>query len=97
MKLNCGDRIAYSAAFLKSVSGDRAMAERRATYLGPYPLLPKTHAYVRWDDQEARIATGAGDYACPDYCAEVRANGSVVALKAIAKVGSARFADTYAG
>lgn len=92
-KLSPGDRIAYSASFLKCTGQFSGPApQRRGTYLGTYAPLPKSHGRVRWDDQEERIAAKAGQFAEADYCAHVRAEGELVALSAIAKVGSARFA-----
>lgn len=88
-----GARVAYSASHLKNTgqyTGSASM--RRGTFLGLYPGLEKSHGRVRWDDEAEYIAAGVGQYAEADYCAEVVANGSLVALCAIAVVNSARFA-----
>lgn len=92
-RLTAGDRIAYAASFLRNTGQFSGSApQRRGTYLGPYAGMPKTHGCVRWDDREERIAAGLGQFGEADYCEHVRANGELVALSAIAKVGSARFA-----
>ena len=90
-----GDRVAYSASYLRNTGQFTGTApQRRGTYLGPYEGMPKTHCRVRWDDQEARIAAGVGQFAEADYCDHVRAEGELVALRAIARVGSARFSHS---
>lgn len=92
-KLIEGDRIAYAAKFLKNTGQFSGSApQRRGTFLGVYPAMSKTHGFVRWDDQEERIAAGAGQFGEADYCEHVRRHGELVALSAIAKIGSARFA-----
>lgn len=92
-KLNPGDRVAYAASFLRNTGQFTGSApQRRGTYLGAYAGMEKTHGRVRWDDQEERIASGLGQFGEADYCEHVRAHGELVALSAIAKVGSARFA-----
>lgn len=87
-----GDRVAYSAAFLKNTGQFAGYApQRRGTFASYYEGSP-AHAYVHWDDEAERIAAGQGDFAEMDYCEHVKAHGSLVALSAIAKVGSARYA-----
>ena len=49
-------------------------------------------ARVRWGDEEARIAEGAGNYAEEDYCADIRGHGSLVCEKNICRAGSDKFA-----
>jgi hypothetical protein len=93
-KLVPGARVGYAAKFLRDIgafSGDTP--QRRGTYLGPFKGMEKTHGRVQWDDIEHVIATGGGQYDDPEYVANVRKNGSLVALSAIAVVGSLRFVD----
>lgn len=91
--LQAGDRIAYAAKFLKNIGAfSGSTPQRRGVFVGMWEGAPKTHARVRWDDIEDVIATGEGQYADPEYVADIRAHGSLVALSAIAKVGSPRFA-----
>ncbi len=92
-KFQPGDRVALAAKFLKDTrqfTGNAA--QRRGTFAGYWPGMEKTHGFVHWDDEAEMIASGKGQYAEQDYCDHVRTNGSGVALSAIAKVGSARFA-----
>jgi hypothetical protein len=90
--LNPGDRIALTAAFLKNTGQQTGNAgARRGTYLGPQPGMP-AYGRVRWDDAEDMIASGQGSYAELDFCEDVRANGNLICLKNIARVGSAAFA-----
>ncbi len=91
--LKAGDRIAYAAAFLKAIGADYNLAQRRGTFVGfEGPIFGRVH----WDDEDARIAAREGQYAEQDYCDDVRERGSLVGLKSICRVGTARFADTYA-
>ena len=87
--LVAGDRVALTAKFLKNTgqfTGDAGA--RRATFI----KYEGDFARVRWDDIEATIASGRGQYAEQDYCDDVRANGSMVHADNICKVGSAAFA-----
>lgn len=92
-----GDRIAYAAKFLRNTGQFTGSApQRRGTYLGQNTDRGKPDpdfARVRWDDIEALIASGQGQYGDPEYVAEIRANGSLVHINNIAKVGSPRFAS----
>lgn len=91
MKRNliAGDRVALSAKFLKNTGQFTGPAgARRGTFI----KYEGDFARVHWDDIEEYIAAGRGDYAEPDYCAEVRANGSMVHAGNLAKVNSAAFA-----
>jgi len=93
MRLQPGDRVAYAASYLRSTGQFTGPApQRRGTFLGVYDAMPKTHGRVHWDDQEERIAAGAGQFGEADYRDHVRANGELVSLSAIARVGSPRFA-----
>lgn len=91
--LAAGDRIAYTAKWLKNTghfTGD--VPQRRGTYIGPASGFPPNFGRAKWDDIEAVIATGEGQYGDPEYVADVRAHGSLINVNNIAKVGSARFA-----
>lgn len=90
-KLQPGDCIAYAAKFLKN-TGDfsHASASRRGVLLSLDPGL-KNYGRVKWDDFESRAAHYAEQYG-EDYVAEARANGQLVCLSNVAKVGSPRFA-----
>jgi hypothetical protein len=86
-----GDRVAYAAKFLKNTGQFTGNAGfRRGTFVQVEPRLP-SHGRVRWDDFEAGAAAYAKSYG-EDYVEDARANGQLVALSNIAKVGSARFA-----
>lgn len=91
--LVAGDRIAYTAKFLKNTgqylgpSGDR-----RGTYIGPALGFPPHFCRVRWDDIEAIIASGEGQFGDAEYVAGVRADGSLMHSGNIAKVNSPKFA-----
>ncbi len=91
-KLQQGDRIAYAAKFLKD-TGQQAGngGSRRGTFIAMDPMGPN-FCRVTWDDIDAVIASGQGQYGEADYCEHVKKHGSLVNLTAIAKVGSARFA-----
>jgi len=91
-KFTAGDRIAYAASFLKSISAGRDTAQRRGTYLGPFAGLPG-YSRMRWDDEETMLAACDQD---DDYKADIRAHGSLICDKNIARVGSVRFADAAA-
>lgn len=89
--LSAGDQIAYAAKHLRNTgqfTGDAP--KRRGVFIKVCDHTP-THAYVRWDDFEARADYYAKQYG-DDYVADARAHGQLVALSAIAKVGSPRFA-----
>lgn len=94
--LQPGDRVAYAAKWLKNTGHfSGPIPFRRGTFVGLEKTAPKTHGRVKWDDIESYIAAGQNEesqYSDPEYVAEIRANGSLVALSAIAKVGSPRFA-----
>ena len=88
-----GDRIAYAAKFLRDTGQYTGNAsQRRGTYLGDYSHMPATHGCVRWDDMEEMISMGKGQYADPEYVAEIRKHGQCVGKVSIARVGSSRFA-----
>lgn len=86
-KFQTGDRVAFSAAFLRDTGQQAGPAGfRRGTYIGVAAGWP-AHARVKWDDDDARIASGVGQYGDPEYAADVRLNGSIAAFDALAKVG----------
>lgn len=93
-KLVPGARVGYAAKFLRNTGQfTGSVPQRRGTYVGPFKGMEKTHARVKWDDIEQVIGGGGGQYDDDEYVADVRANGSVVALSAIAVVGTLRFVD----
>ena len=89
-----GDRVAFSASFLKSTGQFTGpSATRRGTYAGPaLPGFPSSYGRVHWDDTPQRIAEKSGNFCEADYCEVIARDGSHVPLANIAKVGSARFA-----
>lgn len=86
-----GDRVAYAAKFLRSISAFTGGApQRRGTYLGDDPT--PSYGRVRWDDFEAcaaRLATQWGE----DYVEDARQHGQLVHKTNVARVGSPRFAS----
>ena len=87
--LVAGDTVALSAKFLKNTGQFTGPAgARRGTFI----KYDGDFARVHWHDIDALIAAGRSDYAEPDYCAEVKANGSMVHAGNLCKVGSAAFA-----
>jgi len=92
-KLNPGDRIGYSASFLKSICAGYETAQARGVYVGAYAAMPDKFGRVHWDDEAARIKARQGCFIEQDYCDEVKANGSLVALANIARFGSTSFND----
>jgi hypothetical protein len=94
-KLAPGDRVAYTAAFLKSTAQHTGGApRRRGTFLECWKPNPD-YARVRWDDFEEHAAYYAKQWG-EDYVADAREHGQLVHAKNIAKVGSYRFALTCA-
>lgn len=92
-KLQAGDRVAYTARYLRdSCQQAGAVPLRRGTYAGPYAGA-KGYSLVKWDDTAVRIAARSGQYADPEYAQWALANGEMCPDAIIAKVGSARYAD----
>ena len=90
--LNIGDRVAFSAKFCRSTGQHTGRTPHiRGTFVRVMPGCP-THGYVHWDDEAERIASKSGQFGEADYCEHVAANGELVALANICRVGSARFA-----
>ena len=92
-KLKPGDRIGYAASFLRNICASYDTAQRRGVYVGPYESMPDKFGRVHWDDESALIAPRQGEYSEQDYCDEIKAKGSLVALSAIARIGSLSFVD----
>jgi hypothetical protein len=94
IKLKSGDRVAFSAAHVKNTRMSYDKAQRRGTFMAPEG--DGNLCRVRWDDEAAMLASGEGYFSQPDYCDDVRANGSLVNMGVICHVKSAKFADTFA-
>ena len=93
-KLQPGDRVAYSAYFLRQISAHTGcMPFRQGHYLGPDPVAPATHSRVFWDDIPKLIAAKRGYYGSEDFAEECTKNGEMVATSAIARVGSAKYSS----
>ncbi|WP_316196630.1 hypothetical protein [Bradyrhizobium sp. SZCCHNS3053] len=94
-KLQTGDRVAYSAAFLKNTAQHTGFApQRRGTFVKLWESNPD-FARVKWDDFEASVPQLIRSYDA-DYVADAREHGQLVHIKNVAKVGSAAFALTCA-
>lgn len=91
-KFTPGARVAYAARHLKNTGQQTGPAgARRGTFVKVDAMgLPWVR--VNWDDTPARLASGQGNFAETDYCADVRAHGELANITALAVVGSARFA-----
>ena len=60
--LTIGDRVAYSAKFLRSICDySHASASKRGTVLAIRPLAGSKHAHVKikWDDDDDELRAGA--------------------------------------
>jgi hypothetical protein len=91
-KLTTGDRIAYAAKFLRNTGQFTGPSgARRGTFASYWSADPQ-FARVHWDDEAQMIASKQGQFGDPEYCEDVRQNGSLVHSNNIAKVGSPRFA-----
>ena len=89
--LNPGDKIAFTASFLKNTGQFTGTSGARRGVYVKADRMPG-FARVRWGDEETRIAEGVGNYAEADYCADIREHGSLVCEKNICRVGSDKFA-----
>jgi hypothetical protein len=87
--LQPGDRVAYSAKFLRNTCQFSGAAPQRRGSFVQYD--PNGFGRVHWDDEAQRIAEQEGQFADQDYCNEIAAHGSLVHANNIAKVGSPRF------
>lgn len=88
--LNAGDRVAYSAKMLRDTRQQTGNAgARRGTFAGFSGTMG--WGRVKWDNFEHGASRLAELYGA-DYVDDARQNGQLVALSAIAKVGSPRFA-----
>jgi hypothetical protein len=92
---NIGDRVAYTAKFLKNIGAFTGSFGQRRGTLVAVPSGRDELARVRWDDFESNAKHLAEQYG-DDYVEDARNNGQMVNINNIAKVGSARFADTFA-
>ena len=52
-----GDRVGYTAKFLKSIQGDYHTSMRRATVLADCPDLGAEYVRVQWEDQDEPSVT----------------------------------------
>lgn len=92
--LAAGDRVAFSANFVRSTGQyTTGAANQRATFLGQDDQLGDPFVRVRWDHQPAILDTHRDD---PKHCADILAKGSIVNVHNLARVGSLRFADASA-
>ena len=92
VKLKIGDRVAYSAPFLKRM---KIHSGRAAFARGALLSVDACGKYcrVRWDDEAGYLALADQD---ADWKDDVRTNGQLAYLSDLARIGSAAFADTYA-
>jgi len=88
-----GDRVAYTAKFLKNIGAHAGSAPERRGLLVKFDEVSPGFARVKWEDFEARSAELAARYG-QDYVDDVRANGALVNRDVITKVGSSRFGCT---
>jgi len=83
--VTAGDRVAYTARFVRDAGGGlHETGARRGTVIRLDPPL----VYVRWDDEDL-----TGYDADPELRDFVRDHGQPVHLANVCKVGSVRFAD----
>lgn len=93
-ELKAGDVVAYTARYLKASGADYGTAQRRGVFVAHKSEIGDGEfCYVHWNDEEAFLKEYAID---PEYCADVRARGSLCRSTNICKVGGALFSDTYA-
>ncbi len=84
---NPGDRVAYNVRFLKDTGQQVGSGGfRRGTFVGPYSASA-AHGRVKWDDLFTPEAASLAKCYGEDWLDDARANGAVVALSALAKVG----------
>lgn len=89
---SAGDRVAFSAKFCSLTGQHTGRAPQiQGTFVRVMPGCP-THGYVHWDDEAERIARAEGNFVEADYRDHVAANGELVALANICRVGSPRYA-----
>jgi hypothetical protein len=90
--LVAGDRVAYTAKHLRNTGQLTGSASsRRGTYLRECSWSDN-YCHVMWDDTDYQIANKIGDFVEPDYCEEIKKNGSPAPIGIICKIGSAKFA-----
>lgn len=85
-KFQAGDRVALSAQFLKS-TGQRTgfAAHRRGSFL---KIEGTEFARVRWDDEGEVLYSAMALQWGNDYADDIRANGSLININNLAKVGA---------
>jgi hypothetical protein len=93
--LNPGDRVAYSAAFIKQIQADYWTTQRRGTfvkYISAWGPSTSACAIVKWDDQDAALSKKIGCFADDDYVQHtLEHGGTLVNSSVIAKHGSSAF------
>ena len=88
--LKPGDRIGYTAKHLRNTGNfSNAAAKREGTFRG-YDVCIKGFVRVDWDDIEDVISQSRAQYADSEYVRDVQENGSLVDLKSVTRLGSAR-------
>lgn len=94
-KLTAGDRVAYSAAFIKQIQAGYETAQRRGTfvkYVSKWGKNVPPYAVVKWDDQDKAIAEQSGQFADADYVYyALEQGGTLVNARVLAKHGSSAF------
>ena len=89
VSFTAGDRIAYTAKFLKNTGQFTGPSGQRRGEFLKYWEMDSRFARVRWDDfDQGAAAKQYGD----DYALDATEHGQIVMACNIAKVGSARFA-----
>lgn len=94
-----GDRVGYSAKFLRSIGADHDTASVRGTFVKWRNDVEKRESFmdmmcfVRWDDEDLRLDDWADD---PEYQQHIRDNGQMVNAQNIAKVATVAFCDPHA-
>ena len=79
--LQAGDRVAYTAKFLKSTGQQVGSAgKRRGTVVGPVPGMGPMFIGIRWDDEQL-----SDHDADPEYREHVRQHGQAVNVANICK------------
>ena len=90
MKPRPGDRVAYTAKFVKNTGGGKHTVDQRGVYVKDDPRTPNM-GYVHWDGEDEYLKAMYADD--PEYAAHVKENGTWVKLVNICRVGTVRFGD----
>jgi hypothetical protein len=85
-----GDRVAYTAAFVRQLGCRYEDGQRRGTFLS-YRPGDDLFGFVRWDDEN--LSQHDHD---PEYREHVRELGMMICLANICKPESCRFGDIHA-